>query len=301
MNEDITLVVDQAVDKAIYETTTQNWLLQGALTSLVLIFGLIIGRYVLVRIIRGKTEILDKDQRRWINRINNTAKVAGLIALIFVWAPQLHTFALSLTAVAVAVVLTTKELLMCITGGFLRASTKPFDIGDWVKVDEVTGEVMSITAMTTLIEEIDTTNASYQFTGRTIQIPNSKFLSINIENQNFLKDHVYQDIPITVQYADLDPALLMKQLEKITEKYFSPFREGATKFNKKIEKKAAVDFADADPQYFLKTTDNGHNIYTVRFFVPTKQAATLSANITRDFLSYIHQQKAKQTSQKETA
>lgn len=299
MNEEITLVVDQAVEKAIYETTTYNWLLHGVLTSFILITALIVGRYILVSFIRGKKEILDKDERRWINRVNNATTIATLIALVFIWAPQLHTFALSLTAVAVAVVLTTKELLMCITGGFLRAATKSFDIGDWIKVDDKTGEVMRVTAMATLIEEIDTASCSYNFTGRTVQIPNSKFLSISVENQNFLKDYVYQDTSITVQYADLDPALLVKQLEKITEKYFSPFREEAVKFNLKIEKKAAVDFSDANPQYFLRTTDIGHTIYTVRFFVPTRQAAIISANITRDFLAYVYKQKSKQPKQKD--
>lgn len=299
MNKEINLAVDQAVDKAVYETITQNWLMQGALTSFVIVAGLIAARYIIVRFVRGKKDILGKDQRLWINRVNNTTTIITLITLVFIWAPQLHTFALSLTAVAVAIVLTTKELLMCITGGFLRASTKPFDIGDWIKVDNVTGEVMRITAMTTLIEEIDTSGGSYQFTGRTIQIPNSKFLTINIENQKFLKDYVYQDTPITVQYADLDPEVLMKQLNKIAEGYFSPFREEATQFNRRVEKRAAVDFADADPQYFLKTTEIGHNIYTVRFLIPTERAASISANITRDFLSYVHKQKAKKPSQKD--
>jgi len=85
----------------------------------------------------------------------------------------------------------------------------------------------------------------------------------------------------------------MKALERITEKYFEPFREQAVKYNKKVEKKAAVDFADPAPQYFLRTTDIGHNVFTVRFFVPTEQAAQLGAQITREFLSYVHKSKPK--------
>ncbi len=297
MNEEITV----ALDKAVQEAATQNWFINGSMTSILVIIALIVLRYALVRIIRGKKEILDKDARRWINRINNGISITVLIALVFIWAPQLHTFALSLTAVAVAVVLITKELLMCLTGGLLRASTKPFDIGDWVKINDTTGEVMRITAMTTLVQEVDTKTLSYQFSGRTVQIPNSMFLSINVENLNFLKDYIYQDIPITVQYADLDPAILMLQLKKITEDYFSPYREAAIKFNKRVEKKSAVDFSDADPQFFLKTTDAGHYIFTVRSLMPTRKAALIAADITCDFLSYVHNHKIKNPKKKETA
>lgn len=287
------LGVEQIVAGAVAEGKGNEGLfVSGMLSAAIAVGVILILRYLLVRVVRGKTEILARDQRRWINRINNATTVIVLISLVFIWAPQLHTFALSLTAVAVAIVLTTKELLMCLTGGFLRAGTKPFDVGDWITVDNLTGEVMAITTMTTVIEEIDT-DKTYQFTGRTVQIPNSKFLSSNVENSNFIKYYVYYDFQINVQIADLDPARLMAKLEDITVKYYAPFHEGAVKFNRKVERKAAVDFADPDPQYLLKTTDAGHAIFTVRFFIPTQKAAETGAAITRDFLSYVYNQRRK--------
>jgi len=285
--------LELAVDKAVHEAVNQQLLMQGAITTVLLIAGVVLLRYFLSHFVRGKSEILDKEQRRWLNHINNGTTILVLLGLILIWTPQIHTFALSLTAFAVAVVLSTKELLMCITGGFLRATTKPFDIGDWITVDDLTGEVMRITTMATVVEEIDMAGETYQFTGQTIQIPNSKFLSINVENANFIKNHVYYDIPITVQYADLDPQKLMKQLQNITTKHFAPFRDEATKFNKKVEKVAAVDFADPEPQYFLKTTDSGHFVYTVRLFVPTLKAVQIGTSITQDFLSYVYKTKIK--------
>ena len=285
--------LEKAIETAIDDALVENILVGGLFTTAIILLAILALRFFLVRLIRGKTEILDKDQRRWLNRINNSTTGLVLLSLVFIWAPQIHTFALSLTAFAVAVVLTTKELLMCLTGGFLRATTKPFGIGDWITVDNVTGEVMRITAMTTTIEGIDMAARTYQFTGHTIQIPNSKFLTANVENSNFIKSYIYYDVPITVQYADLDPAKLMTELQKITTKYFAPYHDEAVKFNKKVERKAAVDFADPEAQFFLKTTDIGHNIYMVRFFVPTQHAARIGTEITRDFLSYVHKLKAK--------
>lgn len=290
--------MEQAVEKALGSIITPDLLIGGMFTTVIILAAVLGLRFFLIRLVRGKREILDKDQRRWINRINNSATILVLLCLVFIWAPQLHTFALSLTAFAAAVALATKELLMCLTGGFLRAAAKPFDIGDWITVDGQTGEVMRVTAMTTFVEQIDMAGKTYQFTGHTIQIPNSKFLSFNVENANFTKNHVYYDVPITVQYADLDPAALMAELGKITEGYFAPLRETAIKFNRRVERKAAVDFADPEPQFFLKTTDIGHNVFTVRIFVPAQKAAQIAAGITCDFLSHVHHEKGQKAQAK---
>ncbi len=277
-----------AETEVVLESPAGDYLVAGMIETAALIAVILALRFFLIRLIRRNTEILNKDQRRQINRVNNGATVLILVCLVFIWAPQLHTFVLSLTAVAVAIVLTTKEILMCLTGGFLRATTKPFDVGDWITVDGATGEVMRITQLATLMEEIDTVGKSYQFTGRTVQIPNSKFLTANVENANFIKSHIYLDVPVAVQFTDVDPAKMMRELEKVTEKHFAPFREEAVKFNRRIEKKAAVDFADPEPHFSLRTTDLGHYVFTARLFVPTRQAAQIGAEITKDFLHAVH-------------
>ena len=276
---------------------TDHFIAKSILSSVAIILAILLFRFFLVKFIKGKRVILNKDRRRWVNRLNNITTALVIVGLLLIWAPQLQTFALSLTAVAVAVVLSTKELIMCLTGGFLNISSKAFDVGDWISIDDITGEVMSITAMTTVIEKIDVEGKSYQFTGDIIQIPNSRFLTSTIENVGFLKDYIYHSFSIVVQYADLDVAPLQEKLEEITNGYYKPFEENAVKFNKRVERKAGIDFADPHPQFFLKTSDLGHNIYTVKFLVPTHEANKIASQITRDFLSYVHKEKSKQTDQ----
>ena len=283
--------LEHAPEEAVEHADIGNLLTAELMTTALAVAAILALRLFLVRLVKGKADILDKDQRRWLNRINNGTTVFMLVCLVFIWAPQLHTFALSLTAVAVAIVLTTKELLMCLTGGFLRATTKSFDVGDWITVEGLTGEVMRITALATVVEEIDTTEKTYHFTGRSIQIPNSKFLAVNAENANFIRSYVYYDVPITVQDDTLGPLELQAKLRTITETYFAPLREEAVTFNEKVEKEAAVNYPEPEPQFFLRTTDAGHKVFTVRMFGPTQQAAEISANRTGDFLAYVHEAK----------
>lgn len=86
----------------------------------VALLGLLVAiRLVAIRLLRSKTGASPHIQRRWSATIRNVLFLLGVIGLVLIWAPQLRTFALSLTAVAVAFVVATKELIPCFSGSFL--------------------------------------------------------------------------------------------------------------------------------------------------------------------------------------
>lgn len=256
-------------------------------TGLVLSFLFTI-RFFLMRAIRGKADIIDINQRRWMNRVNNAVTAFLMLSLIFIWAPQLESFAISVTAFSVALVLIFKELLMCFTGSFMRGSGQAFEIGDWIDVDGLTGEILRISALSILIEEVDVKGKTYQYTGRTTSIPNSKFLSSNVMNLNFLKHYIYYDIDLHIKTEDYPITDALENLKHIIEIHFAPHRTLATRYNRIVERKTAVDFCDADPQYFLYSEADGFVMFRVRLFVPTNQAIHIASLVTRDFLDMVY-------------
>ena len=282
------------LESALFDAGTQSTLIGALITSALMVAGLILLRQLIIRTIRAKSEILNKDQRRMIVNTKNITWGLVFVGLLMIWAPQLHTFALSITAFTVAVVIATKEIILCLTGAIYRVSNTPFKVGDWITVEGTTGEVINTNALGFDIQVIDSKTGSYQFTGQTVTIPNSKFFTANIENANFIKVYVLQDIPLTVQYADLPPDTLMQKLRDIVETHYAPLRDDAAKFIRRVERKAGVDLPDAEPQFFLRTSDVGHNVFTVRQFVPTREAARIASAITVDFLKYVHAAKKRQ-------
>ena len=80
-------------------------------TTIVLISVIFFVRRALVRYIWRDAEVLAKEQRRWIIRIKNISAILLLMGLVLIWAPQLHTFALSIAAFAAAVVIATIQAL----------------------------------------------------------------------------------------------------------------------------------------------------------------------------------------------
>jgi small-conductance mechanosensitive channel len=269
-----------------------QFLLSGGITSLLLIAALIILRTVLIRIMRGREEILSKDRRRWITNVKNTIWVALVIGLIFIWAPQIQTLALSLTAFAVALVIATKEFIMCLVGGLVRTSTRPFKIGNWITVNGVSGEVTDMDAFAVRLQEVDISGKTYQFTGQTFVIPNSVFLTAQVENLTFTKQYVYLDVPVTVKIDDCDPVKMMDRLKEITAKLYEPLHDEAGKFIRRIERKASVDLPDPEPHYFISAHDSGYCTFSVRLLAPTALATELSSAITLEFLSQLKRGKA---------
>lgn len=269
-------------------------------TTFVLIAAVMFLRRLTIRYVWRDSEILDKDQRRWIIRIKNGSAIILIVGLILIWAPQLHTFALSIAAFAVAVVVATKEMILCLMGAIMRVTSQPFKAGDWITIDGVTGEVVDLDAFSFRLQEVDIKGKSYQFTGRTITIPNGKIFSSNVENANFSKSFVFDDAKISVQFNDLDPEAAMAALQKITEKHFAPFRTEAQVFNRKIRRRAGIAIGLAEPSYDLSTSDVGHYHFQIRLFLPTASAATVRDAITRDFLAYIYKQRKAAAAKKET-
>ncbi len=257
-------------------------------TSLLLVLVLMAVRTFLIRYVRKDAEVLDKDQRRWTIRIKNSSVIILIIGLILIWAPQLHTFALSIAAFAAAVVIATKEMILCLTGAIMRATSQPFKVGEWITVDGVTGEVIDLNAFSFSLQEVDMEGKTYQFTGRTITIPNGKLFTVNIENANFFKAYIFEDVRVAVQYTDIDPAAAMDALKDIAEDHFAPYRDDSLAFNRKIRRRAGIDIGSAEPVFDLTTSELGHFQFHVRFFLPTSVASNIGADVSRDFLHYIY-------------
>lgn len=257
-------------------------------TSLLLIAGVLVLRRFAVKYVWRDAEVLQKQQRRWIIRIKNISAIAIFVGLILIWAPQLHTVALSIAAFAVALVVATREMILCLMGAIMRATTQPFRAGEWISIDGIMGEVIDLDAFSFRLQEVDMRGKSYQFTGRTVTIPNSRLFTANIEHANFYKAYIFEDVRLTVQFADVRPDAAMALLKDIAEKYFAPYRADAAAFNRKVRRRAGIEIGAPEPQFDLTTSDVGHYQFYVRFFLPTTVAASVGSEVAKDFLSQIH-------------
>ncbi len=252
--------------------------------SLLLVVVLWIGRKIVLGAITARTELPPHDQRRLLASSRSIFLLLLLVGIVLIWAPQLRTFALSLTAVAVAIVVATKELILCLSGAVLRATTRAFSVGDWIEMGEIRGEVIDHTWLATMLQEFGVGPHAYMPTGRTVVLPNSMLLIAPVRNQTALREHTYHWFAIT-----LDPAPRVGQVrdeaQEIVGRNFAPFRERAFQANAAVERRTRTDLPDPEPVVRLRTSDLGKFRVEVTLFCPSQAAEQLESDITCEILT----------------
>ncbi|GLQ73625.1 mechanosensitive ion channel family protein [Vibrio penaeicida] len=254
------------------------------ISSALLILLIVLVRRIVISLIRGDINFLTEDQRKWISRTKNSAFSVIIITLFLLWQSEISEFALSLTAIAVAVVVASKEIILCFTGSIQRASSRSFRIGDWIEVGNLCGEVIEHNLMATVIQEIDLHHGNYNYTGKTATLPNSMFFSVPVKNLNFMKRYVYHSFNIVVgEFRNLYP-MFPSLLAKIDD-HCEDFIDVAKRYNVVIERHAGVDLPGAEPHISVSSANTGEQIVHFMLFCPTDRAFEIEQLIREDFMA----------------
>ncbi len=99
-------------------------LAQQGLSTLLLLIALLLLRSLLRRWVTRADIAAPDIRRRWVVAIRNFTLALFVVGMIIIWATQLRTLAVSLVAFAAVVVLSLKEVIMCVTGSLLKAASR---------------------------------------------------------------------------------------------------------------------------------------------------------------------------------
>jgi small-conductance mechanosensitive channel len=209
--------------------------------------------------------------------------------MVLIWAPSLRSFALSLTAFAVAFIVATKELILCLSGAFLRAISTSFRVGQWVEVQSIRGEVIDISLLTFTLQEVYADGRLHEFTGRTVTFPNSVLLSAVVKNENFYNRYVFHRFQLTME-VKVDPGPVMESVRESLLRDMEPHLEVAKRYNSVIERKASLDIMGVDPILRLESRSDGRVLLEVTAFLPTHEVLPIEQNAVAAGLAAIREQ-----------
>ena len=263
---------------------------------LLISFGILVGgvlvRRLAVRLIRGDEGVLSDRRRRWMVTVRNGLSGLMALGLLVVWAPELEEFALSIAAVAVALVIATKELILCISGALWERTTRAFVIGDWVEIGGHSGEVIDETLFVTHLQEIE--KREYRYTGRTIAVPNSLLLTQPVVNHNFRQRFLEHEF--TLHAAADAPALRMRDaIAAALTAEFSQFETVARRYAAIIEKRAGLKLPDVAPTVRIETNIYGITAFRCALFCPRDRAGEIEQVAARAMLAAREREPAPET------
>ena len=277
-----------------------NEVVARAAMSVALVVILWAARVLLARVVRRKTDILSADQRRWTRTVKNLVWMLIVIGLVLIWAPQLRTVALSLAAFVVAIVIATKEVILCFTGAFMRVSSAPFRMGDWITIDGFSGEVVDINPFSVKLQELEVDHGTYAFTGKIVQIPNSRYFTAPIVNISHLKHYRTHQFTVALQDERMNPAELAAALREIVGKHTATFKEDAAQARSRITRNSSIPLPDLAPLVVYQGGDFNNQRFMVRAFLPTRSAMQITSAIHEDFVNVLAE-KRKELKEREKA
>lgn len=247
---------------------------RNLIASALLIALVMLGRRALLRQLRRTklgaplTPLRLTVQLRWLSLL------VVVLGLVVIWAQELRTLALSLVAIAAAAAIATKELIMCLAGALVRASSESFEVGDRVEIDGVRGDVIDHRPLTTTLLEI---GPGHQRTGRTIVLPNSVLLTQKVINETFADEYVLHPVVLPVRLSEL--AQVRERALAIAREVCAPYLDEARlHLDASASQHGLTPFA-VEPRAIIQLVDPERANLLVRVPVPARERGLLEQKI----------------------
>lgn len=255
---------------------------------LVILLVVLVRAFVLKWYFRHNQSWEIEQKRRWLVVTRNVALIAGIMGLLVVWAAQIQHIALSMVAIAAAIVLATKELLMCLLGSLLRSVTQQYSVGDYIEINGMRGRVVDINLLNTLMMQIGPTDMVGQLSGKTISFPNSLLLGHPVERDNILGNFVVHtlDIPVPIH---LDADQIVPRLQTLLEHLCAPYIDSIEHKLEIVQVQKLFITPAARPRVNSVPGDDKVYRIVVRFASPVAKRLEIQQEVLNEFIRIQHQ------------
>jgi small-conductance mechanosensitive channel len=245
------------------------------------IFAVFAANVAISAILRGPAWMSRETKLRASVFWRNSSLLLAALALLLVWRAELRAAALSLAALSVALVLAGKELLTSVLGYIHRTTSGSFRFGDVIEINGMRGEVIDQTLLTTTVLEM---SEDHQFTGRTVQFPNSFYVLQPLTNHSSLGR--YQLGLVRVPLAPgADAQAAKRLLEQTAANVCSEFVAPAEAALRELEGEQFLVLPSAEPRVTLRLAEAGKVTLVLRYPCPAEQRTRAEQEILSRYLA----------------
>lgn len=222
--------------------------------SLILSMVLILFRVFVERRIHQHYSDWTEEQRlKSIGFLRNTIFALLFFGLIYIWGSVLRDFAVSVFAIALACVVATKELILCVHGYLLILRGSFYHLGDRIEINGKRGDVTNITVLSTTLLEVGPMHSGHQRTGRQISFPNSTVLNHFVHNESIFEQFALITISVPLHLHD-DWEGARKKLLGHAQDACASYLDAARKKIAQAQRRAGVELPIVDPRVHIDLT-----------------------------------------------
>ena len=269
--------------------TVRQWLhtlpvREEVVESVLMVMALLVLRGVLLKLyLRRHPHYSIEEKRRSLVLSRNLTLILTIFGLAIIWATQIQTLALSMFAVAAAIVVATKELIMCLSGSILRSVTKQYSVGDYIEVNGLRGRVVDINLLNTLMMQIGPNPLVGQLSGKTLSFPNSLLLNHSVRRDNILGDYVIHtvEIPVPIHF---DSDVIVGRLKAVLEPLCQPYVPAIQRHLKNVQAEKLFITPAAQPRVTRVPHDDKVYLIIVRYASPVAKRLEIQQAVLDEFL-----------------
>ena len=238
-------------------------------------------RWILIGVI-GKRLGKAKEKYYWIRASKYFIGTINFIALIFIWASEIESFATFIGLIAAAITISLKDLIINFAGWLFLLVRKPFQLGDRIQIGEHMGDVIDIRVFQFTINEIGHWVDADQSTGRIIHIPNGKVFTQPQANFNQGFSHIWHEINVLITFeSNWKNAKVI--LTEIVNRHAASLTKVAEKKLVEASKKYMILYSRLTPIVYTKVKDSGIQL-SMRFLITPHRRRTAEQAIWEDIL-----------------
>jgi small-conductance mechanosensitive channel len=220
--------------------------------------------------------------------------IAGLliaviaVSVIFVnWYPALTALGVGSIIVGLAVQTPMKSFIAWI----YILVRQPFRVGDRIKIDDATGDVIDVGYLDTTLWEFGGQYISGDHpSGRTIRFPNEKVLDTIIYNYSWaLFPYIWNEIKFSVAYQS-DLEFIAATMQKITEEELGEDMMKRVEVFRELLAKTPVDELEVHerPRVIFRVSENTWLDAIVRYVVPPREAGRVKTRLIKKLLGALN-------------
>ncbi|MCI5072718.1 mechanosensitive ion channel family protein [bacterium] len=225
-------------------------------------------------------------QLKYRNTLKRVLSVVLLFAVFMIWGASIKGFAVSIAAFAAALVLATKELLLCVLGSIVKSSNQAFTFGDRIQIGPVRGIVIRQSLLGTTLMEIGPGETVHHLSGKKVFIPNSQLLVQVIKNESLGSQYIFHSFQIVLK-LDEKWKIHEENLLKVCFNEYQVFEAKAKKAISALAQEKGIYKPSTEPKIAIDLSEAEKIKFTVRIACPEGEANFIEQKITRAFLESI--------------
>lgn len=212
--------------------------------------------------------------------VKNLILACAMVALSIIWASKIAGVALSVAAVAGAMLIVSKDFLASLLGTAVFTITRPYRVGDFIEIGGVSGRVVDTSMLNTTVAD---TSEGNLITGANIILPHAMLLSMPVKNLTATGQYVLRLLPVSVPHRDLmhyEP-LLLKAAQEVCGEWI----DEASRHLKLMESRELIDLPSGNPRVIMDLSKHEHAVLTLRYACRPDERINVEQAILRRYLA----------------